>query len=361
MANESSKEASSRPEILRNRYNSGRQTRYSFPDKPMPHGIQFIFKDYDYNEFVNSLNKGETITSSTDGDPLRIQKFGLNSKLAGQPVPSKYMSIELPFPRALTDATSINNQAFERSFLFERLTSAIAQSGGIGGLAQQASQIASDILGAVRGVGSGDIDVIGKIQGVLNANGGEKTFGNVAAASQYLARTILPGDLQKQFTQAGGVIANPQTSLAFTGVDLKSFSFSWDLFPSNRKDSEQIKQIVRAIKNKALPSVGSVGDVAGLNRAFLSYPSVVIINLLGVDETHFVRFKPAMITNITVDYGTGGMVSIIKGGKPSAVTLRMDFTELNIHTAEDYAPDLSEDPTLGMTDFDPGIDTSSLA
>jgi hypothetical protein len=85
-----------------------------------------------------------------------------------------------------------------------------------------------------------------------------------------------------------------------------------------------------------LPKTSALLNQQGFGRVFLEYPSVVIVNLLGVDETHFVRFKPAMITNLTVDYGAGSEISIIKGGRPSAVTLRMDFTEFNIHTSEDY-------------------------
>jgi len=92
-----------------------------------------------------------------------------------------------------------------------------------------------------------------------------------------------------------------------------------------------------------LPATQSVAGIKGLERAFLEYPAVVELSLLGVQEKHFVRFKRAMIDNVTVDYtGGGSLVSIIKGGVPASVTLSVSFKELTIQTANDYA---EQDPT----------------
>ena len=324
---ETSKQTQNRPETIRNRAR-GRNATYSFPSEAFPHGIQFIFKDYDYNKFISVLDKGKTVASDTSGDLGRIEKFGLNAVSAGA-APKSFTSIELPFPRTLLDQNNIRNEGYERSFLFERLTSSLAAAGDVSGIIGGLEDISTKILSGVRKIGSGEFSS-SNIQSML------PDFGDAAAAAQYISRTILPGDLSKQLGQAGGFIANPQQSLAFTGVDLKNFTFQWDLFPSNRADSEQLKRIIQVLKHKALPGVSNIGTVAGGSRAFLTYPDVVVINLLGIDESHFVRFKPAMLTNVSVDYGTGGQVSILRGGKPAAVTLSLSFTELNIHTREDY-------------------------
>ena len=62
--------------------------------------------------------------------------------------------------------------------------------------------------------------------------------------------------------------------------------------------------------------------------------------------------------NIDVSYGSGGSIGILSGGLPNAVTLTISFQELSIQTAEDY--ELSIAPELGMTDYNPGIDPSSI-
>ena len=334
MPETSKNSSSSRPETLRNRYLGGKSGQEWFPEKPHPHGMQLIFKDYDYNEFISTISKGSTV-SSDNPDFNRIEKFGINKLNTAKPVPTDYTSIVLPFPRTLSDAQGINNTAFERSFLFERLTSGISSAAAnFGEALTGAGNIAKSALEGIRNIGSGETNVMDTLKSAFENIGAGAS--QSLSAAQYLSRSFLPGDLQGQLAQAGGAIANPLTSLQFTGVDLKNYTFSWDLFPSSQKDSDNLKNIIRILKNKSLPRVGSVANVPGLNRTLLKYPSVVIVNLLGVDETHFTRFKPAMLTNVTVDYGAGGIISLFKGGKPSAVTLSLSFTELNIHTAEDY-------------------------
>lgn len=348
MAGTTNTKASSQPEEVRKRSSRLQPTSYSFPKTPYRHGIQFIFMDYDYNRFVSSLTNGGKLTASNANDPGAIKKLGFVD-LAQIPDVKKYTAVELPFPRTLSDETSINNQAFERSFLYERLTSAIAGSGGFTGAAETLGEMARDVLKAIRKTTSGEGTMSDNLSAVFKD---QKGFESIGAASQYLSRTFLPGDLQKQIGNASGMAVNPLQTLAFTGVDLKNYSFTWDLFPSNQEDSQRIKDIVQVLKHKALPQVESFTNegkgVQGLNRAFLKYPSVVLVNLIGVDESHFVRFKPAMLTNVTVNYGgPAGVVGIMKGGKPAAVTLTLSFTELNIHTAEDYPIDTGGDDADG--------------
>ena len=58
--------------------------------------------------------------------------------------------------------------------------------------------------------------------------------------------------------------------------------------------------------------------------------------LLGVNEEHYMKFKTSMVTQFTVDYGAGGGVAIMKGGKPAGVTINISLQELEIETAHDY-------------------------
>ena len=328
---------SSRPEQVRKTGRSSRLggTSYVFPSIPHPHGLQLIFMDYDYNRFINNMTEGSTLTTSNADDPNAIKKLGFVPAANVAPEVESYVNVELPFPRTLQDQNRINNQAYERSFIFERLTSSLAAAGDTSGITKQIGGIAKDILGAIREAAAGGGDTTEAIGKALSGN---KLTQNLAGGAQYLARSFLPGDLQKQAAGVGGIVANPLQTLAFTGVDLKSYSFTWDLFPSSKADSERIKKIVNLLKNKALPQVGAgEATVQGMNRAFLKYPSVVRLNLLGVDESHFVRFKPAMLTDVSVDYsGPASQVGIMKGGRPAAVTLTLSFTELTIHTSEDY-------------------------
>ena len=48
-------------------------------------------------------------------------------------------------------------------------------------------------------------------------------------------------------------------------------------------------------------------------------------------------FKRAMISQFEVNYSGAGMPAFVEGGKPAVITMSMTLTEIDIHTAEDYA------------------------
>lgn len=362
-------DASNRPESVRSKRVNDNSI-YTFPAKQFPHGIQFIFMDYDYNRFINTLTASQTTTTKTDADGNQvketstsvgdigreagIKKLGLVPASNVPPEIKDYTVLELPFPRQLQDTNQINNTAFERSFLMERITAALSAAGqnaGAEGIMGAAGDLAKKALAAVRGVGRGDENnALNQLGDILSSS---ENVGAGGTAAKFLAKSFLPGDILKQIGQSSGQLINPLQTLAFTGVDLKQYSFTWDLFPTNQADSDRLKKIIQLLKNKSLPAVsglkdGSGKDVGGLSRAFLKYPSVVRTNFIGVDESHFVRFKPAMLTQVNVDYaGNAGTVVIARGGRPAAITLTLAFTELTIHTADDYP--LDDKPDTGAT------------
>lgn len=334
----------SQPERVRERSKRATEQNIMFPTIPNPHGFQMIFLDYDYNKFVSSLSEGALLTDSNAADVNAVKKLGFVPAANVAPEVKDFVSIELPFPMTLNDQNQIANESFERSFLYERLASALAGAGGPGAAMASAGKMATQILAGIRSLGRGSTDDGGPstAQGVIENVLGDNGVQNAAMFTQYLSRTFLPGDLARQASGVAGAVANPLQTLSFNGVALKSYSFTWELYPSSPQDSKQIRKIVQTLKRKALPEIANglgtegSGGAQGLNRAFLKYPSVVRINLLGVDESYFVRFKPAMISNVDVNYGGGSAPAILKGGRPAAVQLSITFNELNIHTAEDY-------------------------
>jgi hypothetical protein len=166
---------------------------------------------------------------------------------------------------------------------------------------------------------------------------------------QNTLNSFSPG-LGKAMGASRGTAINPQSTLSFEGVNLRTFTFDWTLYPESLDEALAIKKIIRSIKRNILPKVEGIGGDSNTNvpgtlssntlaRAFLAYPSVVSINLLGIDESHFPKFKPCMVDNINIDYGASGEIVIAEGGVPQGVKLSMTFKELEIQTAEDYEGD----------------------
>ena len=313
----------SRPEVFnRQAEMSNSMGSLRFPDKPNPHSILLVFKEYSYEQgfdegrFASLLNSG-TFNRRTSGINLRSAN-----------------SIELPFPKQLTDSTNLKLNAFERDIVTEQLANRINNyiSGG---------STLGDIPDAIQGMGAGISQMLsGASTGAINnmlASVLDTSVVDVATAAQYLLRKNLPGDISRSIDIATGQTINPRETLAFEGVSLRTHSFNWDLYPNNVADSERIREIVNLIKRNVLPTTQNLNASGlGIAKAFLKYPSTVEMYLLGVSKEHYIKFKPAMVSQFNVDYGAGGNMSFMKGGKPAGVNISLQLTELEIETAEDY-------------------------
>lgn len=305
----------------------GGNTRLFFPTAGFPHGIQLIFKKYDYKGLTlgtNGKGRRSDFTSATE---------------------TGILAVELPMPSTLTDATGLSVNGFERTFLesFIADTLAPAFEGGAGNIGKELMALGEAGM-------KGAIDTVFGDKAKTPAQ--ETAVGQASRIASFMGGNALnsfsPG-LGKAMGSSRGTAINPQATLSFEGVNLRSFSFDWTLYPESKEEAESIKKIIRSIKRNILPNiqnvtggtgVASTGDTLSGNtlaRAFLTYPAVVSINLLGIDESHFLRFKPCMCDNLTIDYGASGEIIVAEGGVPQGVKLTMSFKELEIQTAEDYS------------------------
>lgn len=338
---------SSRPEIFRREKEqaSARSALYRFPSKPYPHSMLMVFKKFDYKAgYVGNGTKGEegyTAPRYVASGLLRAQADSTGKRTSGVKLREERY-VELPFPKQLSDNTSLQINSFNRDPLVEMITNGLSdylQGGGetanLSALPTAIQKAGADLAAALAGAAGGG----GGIGGALKEFGtklGAAGVDDVAKVTQYLMQKASPliGEAGNSINLATGQILNPKETLAFEGVQLRSHSFSWDLFPSNLQDSERINNIVNVLKRSVLPRTQDFA--AGMERTFLQYPYVCEIYLIGVDAGSFMKFKPSFVTSMSVDYAGGGQLSILKGGKPAGVQLSLNLQELAIETAEDY-------------------------
>jgi hypothetical protein len=352
MAQTTRKDTSPAAVIARAKRIEGFNSELSFPARAHSHGIQLIFKQYSFAKLV-AQNAGRELNSVQFGTKGFAEKKG-------------QQSFYLPFPTSLQDSTGLTYNNFERDLVM----SVVGES-----LSSAVNSVANDPQGAAAGAknaqsklekfGSNVSKTLRENPGMGGAlmlaqqfrdgvGSGLKLGGDSAKLfAAYLARNF-NGDIGKTIAMDSGMAINPSETLAFEGVDLKSYTFDWDLYPESKEDSDRIKDIIKSLKRRILPTTsgGGFGESASglfpegaarqaaesgpLQRMFLSYPDAVYINLVGVDGSHFPQFKPAMCTGMDVDYGATGNMVIAKGGRPAAVNISLSFSELVIHTAEDY-------------------------
>jgi hypothetical protein len=373
MNKNSSKQSTSPTAVIRRAKRDSSQTaELSFPAKNHVHGIQLIFKEYSFAGLVAN-GSGRALNS--------VQQSTAGSHFAQKKTQQSFF---LPFPTSLQDSTGLSYNNFERDLVMsvagEAISSQMAQfkDGGAGDATKAVSKLQTyggDLVKAYNGA-TGDTQA----KALAVANKVAKDAGNKLSLTgnsaklfgAYLARNFA-GDISKTIAMDAGQAINPSETLSFEGVDLKSYTFDWDLYPESKEDSDRIKQMIKTLKRRILPTTsgggfgksagellsfsglsGAVGTGSAIHRMFLRYPDAVYINLIGVDPTHFPQFKPAMCTGMDVDYGAAGSMVIAKGGRPAAVNISLSFSELVIHTAEDYGEEeqvfekgSSETPSTG--------------
>ena len=84
-----------------------------FPDKPFPHSMLLVFEKYDYSGFASGFDSMVTNTTNNTSsiNPNRQTGVGLRST----------HSIELPFPKQLTDTTGLIYNNMQQNPLIEGL------------------------------------------------------------------------------------------------------------------------------------------------------------------------------------------------------------------------------------------------
>lgn len=232
-------------------------------------------------------------------------------------------SILLPLPQNLQDTFDINIGQAELGAAGAGIVDVFgtAESGNLGSV--------------VQGVGEGAAQ---KVEGVDSITG---AIADAATAAKYFSRSSLDSIAPSAGLAAdviSGTAVNPHATLNFDGVNLKEYSFSWQLAPKNTKESDSLRDIIRKFKYNILPAYKGIVDDTGtsLDRALLTYPNLVEIELYGISEDHYFKFqKPGMIKNFSVDYSPQGNV-ILQKGKPGIVNLSFSFQEARIHTRGDY-------------------------
>ena len=286
--------------ISRNRRDSLVGT-YNFPGRDSYHNIVLMFRNYDHKN-LNGLVRRDTI----DNVETRLQK-----------------SIVLPLPTNLQDTFTVAFNSFELG-----LSGAVA----LDAMSASGRQAVLDSLTNRDTVGEGVGGIVSTLQTAASF------------AGQNLLDEIGIAGVSSAFDLSRAAAQNNHVTLRFEGVNLKTHTFNWSLSPRNREEADTLKNIIQYVRRQILPEYQTAGVQEGnaqgsaLDRALLSYPSVVDIFFIGANQEYFYYFKPCMIQSFSTDFAPNGLAMNV-GGKPSVVNLSMQLSEAKIHTRDDYPMD----------------------
>jgi len=142
-------------------------------------------------------------------------------------------------------------------------------------------------------------------------------------------------------TRATGKIVQSNLELLFKNVNLRQFTFNWDLSPRNIDEAKEVKQIIRTLKRAMSPQDGSpTSDVGtGATSWFIGSPNSFRLAYKRGSQKHpFLNsFKPCALTSIDMNYSGSGMYASYEDGTPVNMTMGLSFKEINPIYAQDYA------------------------
>ena len=271
--------------------------------------------------------------SSEKGKESEVTKYGIKtsgfkaiSEATGSNANRKNLKdpkhmIVLPIPQQLSDISAIDwtdgkLNPIEAYGL--AATSTIINEGGrgIGDAAKAAKDIVAQ-LGASIGSAANDPNIQNALVAAISGQAVGALGGNVSGSS-IVAR-------------ATGQVFNPNLELLFNGVNIRVFPFTFEFFPRNRDEGEEVRQILRLLKYSMVPSRGDQG-------IFIKAPYVFQLEYMKGSKPHpfLNRFQPMALTNMSVNYTGSNNYSTFYDGTPTHIRLELLFKELNPVYKDDY-------------------------
>ena len=138
------------------------------------------------------------------------------------------------------------------------------------------------------------------------------------------AAKFLPGEgMRGAVASATRVSVNPNTRALFKSVPLREFTFTFKMIPTSKKETEQIKGIIKFFRTNLYPEVIDMGGIP----AGFKFPHVFEISLKYAKNKELAtKILPSYIRSFAATYNASGM-GFLEGGDFSEVDITMSFIE----------------------------------
>lgn len=260
--------------------------------------------------------------------------------------------VHLPIPTELRDDTTVSynsvNLETVGDILHERGTGT-GQAAVLRNIGNITSAGTSAITSAIGGS-------VGRIPGVGSA--AQSLTSALGGAVQSL---IPPEQVSSALQQQTGAAPNPNPSVQFQGPVLRDFTFTWAFYPKNKKESEEIHNLIRKLKARALPSAN-----IGNGGAILNYPHICQLNFYPWDsggsapngwniDKSIIKIKKCFMAGVNVNYNAYGTPGFFEGTQlPMSYALTISFKEIEYLLSDDWEPSAANEraDVVSNTSFD---------
>jgi len=264
-------------------------------------------------------NSGQLVESSKTYTNTVKQTYTPNKITLAKETLAPGGMIILPIPSNVNDNNSVSYNAGSMN----NMTKAMLQGSmelmgeGFGALDPNKSKEIIERAGTSTGLTAGVAKNL--VQSQLAAQAAN-VFGSNVSISQLLARS-------------GNKIFNPNMELLFDGVKLRSFNFQFKMTPRDKAESDQVKYIIRSLKQNMAPKMVQDGSL------FIKTPNVFELSYMRGSGIHpFLNsFKQCALTDMKVNYTAENVYAVYDDSTPISMILDLSFQELVPVYAEDYS------------------------
>lgn len=130
-----------------------------------------------------------------------------------------------------------------------------------------------------------------------------------------------------------GIQLNPFIMQYFQKPSFREFSFTWTLAPRNKKESQEINNIIRAIKAAQAPR-------ASLGGFLMDYPDLAEIKFFPKGDDQ-IELKNCVIVGVNIDYTPAGPSYINKTSSPTMINLTMHLKETQLWWSNEWGGEMS--------------------
>lgn len=290
--------------VLKSRRELQQFKSLAYPSDPSPYEMVFNFIAYrPGNDRLSGRNlSSRTVREVQDSEEI-VKLFNT--------------TIVLPLPNNLVEGLGIQYEQFDQGNFVGDITA---------GLVTTAADITKAVQSAsgISGILSSGADVLTDAgRGALN-NLGRVNIATLEAA----IRASATGTVGATIGQVRGNIVNPQRALQFSGVELRTYEYSWKFSPNSPDESETLKQILNTFQKKALPEK--------TDRYFLKYPDFVQVRFKRLEEELY-EHKLCFIEGITIHRAPSGQPAFFADtNAPVEIEFTVKLRETSIRTRDDY-------------------------
>ena len=293
--------------------------------KYQPPGVRLTAQS---QQSLNSLLRTSGGLSSINLGNLRASSSEI--ALNNRPKEKTEVIIDLPMPMKVEDKNFVSWKDGNMNSMAQAIGS-VAEAlmgdennfeGGLQGLVSNFGNVMGNVARGIQGNAGGLTNIAGNFLVNLAIN----SLGQNVSFNDYLARN-------------NGIIINPNMELLFNGPGLRSFNFAFTLIARNKKEADEIKMIIRTLKQRmsAKRTIDAFGPDQ-IGGGFLQTPDVFKIRYMSgsTDHPFLNKFKFCALKDIGVNYAGNNQYMSYEDGTPVCVIIALAFQELSPVYNEDY-------------------------